>query len=67
MNYAINYVLGRASGVIVVDASDRDEAYSEARAWLRRRRLTSAALQGSCRPATGDDMNAWAAQEGSAR
>ena len=52
MKYAINYVLGRETHVLVVDAPDRDDAYSEARALLVRRRLFSASLQGSCRPGT---------------
>ena len=60
MKYAINYVLGHETHVIVVDAPDRDDAYSEARSLLVRRRLFSASLQGSCRPASQDDIDAWA-------
>ena len=59
MKYAINYVLGRETHVLVVDAPDRDDAYGEARALLVRRRLFSASLQGSCRPASHDDIDAF--------
>lgn len=57
MKYAINYVLGHETRVLVVDAPDRDDAYGEARAWLVGRRLFSASLQGSCRPASQDDID----------
>ena len=57
--YSINYVLGRETMVLVVSATDRDDAYYEARSWLVRRRLFSASLQGSCRPASQDDIDAW--------
>lgn len=57
MKYAINYVLGRDTRVLVVDATDRDCAYDEARALLVRRRLFSASLQGSCRVATQSDID----------
>ncbi len=59
MKYAIPYVLGRETRVLVVDASDCDDAYTEARSWLVRRRLYSAALQGSCRAASQDDLDAY--------
>ena len=58
MKYAINYVLGRETLVLVVDAQDHDDAYDEARSLLVRRRLFSASLQGSCRPASQDDIDA---------
>jgi hypothetical protein len=57
VKYAINYVLGRETLVLVVSAADRDDAYGQARDWLVRRRLFSASLQGSCRPATQDDID----------
>ena len=56
MKYAINYVLGRENHTLVVDAPDRDDAYSEARSLLVRCGLFSASLQGSCRPASQDDI-----------
>lgn len=59
MKYAINYVLGRETLTLVVSAADRDDAYDEARSWLVRRRLFSASLQGSCRPANQDDIDHW--------
>lgn len=56
MKYAINYVLGRETHTLVVDAPDRDDAYSEARSLLVRHGLFSASLQGSCHPASQDDI-----------
>ena len=64
MKYAINYVLGRDNRVLVVDATDRDDAYSDARSWLVQRRLFSASLQGTCRPASQDDIDTFATFEG---
>lgn len=60
MKYAINYVLGGDTRVLVVDADDRDDAYADAREWLRQRRMISASLQGSCRVASQDDVDAFA-------
>ena len=57
MTYAINYTLGRDTEVITVDAPDADTAYSEARWWLVRRSLHSAALQGCARAASQDDID----------
>ena len=56
--YAINYVLGYDTRVIVVDASDHDDAYDVARSELRARKFFSASLQGACRAATQADIDA---------
>lgn len=58
MKYAINYVLGHATRVLVVDAEDRDDAFDKARAELVRRKLISASLQGCARVASQDDIEA---------
>lgn len=58
MKYAINYVLGRDTHVLVVEANDRDDAYDKARYTLVQRRLFAASLQGSCRPASQSDLDA---------
>jgi len=58
LNFAINYVLGGQTRVLVVQAADRDEAYEEAREWLVSQKLYSAALQGSARPASQSDLDA---------
>lgn len=55
--YAINYVLGYSTNVLVVEANDRDDAYAVARAELRARKFYSASLQGSCRVATQSDID----------
>lgn len=56
--YAINYVSGHNTRTMVVDAGDRDDAYAIARDALVKARLYSAALQGSCRIAGQDDIDA---------
>ena len=55
--YAINYVLGYDTRVLVVEADDRDDAYDVARTDLRSRKFFSASLQGSCRVATQSDID----------
>jgi hypothetical protein len=57
MKYAIDYVLGHEKRTLVVDAADRDEAYESARDSLMAKRLFSAALQGTCRVASQDDID----------
>jgi hypothetical protein len=61
MQYAISYVLGTVTYVVVVRAPDRDDAYDAAREWLRSVGLASAAIQGTARPAGQDDIDAWEA------
>jgi hypothetical protein len=58
VKFAINYVLGNYSRVLVVEADNRDDAYEKARSLLVERRLFSASLQGSCRVATQADIDA---------
>jgi len=54
--FAVDYVLGASTRVIVVEAEDRDDAFDRARSELRARRLFSASIQGTARPATQEDI-----------
>lgn len=58
MKYAITYVLGAARHVLVVEAAGRDDAYTEARSILVKKKLYSASLQGTCRVASQADIEA---------
>lgn len=60
--YAINYVSGYDTRVIVVTASDLDDAYDKARSWLLENRLLMASLQGCCRVASESDVATWEAR-----
>lgn len=55
--YAIDYVLGASTRVLVVKAEDRDDAFDRARTELRARRFFSASIQGTARPASQDDID----------
>lgn len=60
--YAINYVHGYDTRLIVVTAGDPDDAYDKARGWLLENRFYSAALQGCCRVASESDVATWEAR-----
>lgn len=55
--YAINYVLGGQTRVLIVKAEDRDDAFDKARDALRFAGFPGASIQGTARPASQDDLD----------
>lgn len=62
MLFAIKYVLGAETHVYVTDAPNADEAYADIREILRLKGFVTASLQGTCRPALQEEIDATVAE-----